>query len=236
MHNYLIDTYYYFIVVISCPANFEAIAKRKSNSNNIVRKEVRSTIKNVLDTAENVTTDEDAFTRITATLKVKNTTENLVQFQNAINEISEATYEACHGSNSSLVLPEDTPVLIKQFEKAVIDKKSTEARCIFGRVLCLRQKFQATNTSIVNQQTNDDDEFEAILDEWFEDPSLENFPILFFDEVDEDAIPTLAFVVDDTRSMSGEINAVKDLIKANIKAEKTSAYYYILGTFNDPGM
>ena len=50
----------------------------------MVRKEVRSTIKNVLDIAENVTTDEYAFTRITATIKVKNTTENLVQFQNAI--------------------------------------------------------------------------------------------------------------------------------------------------------
>ena len=236
IYTYLIDAYCYFIVVISCPANFKAIAVQKSNSNNIVRKEVRSTIKNVLDIAENVTTDEDAFTRITATIKVENTTENLVQFQNAINEISEATYEACHGSNSSLVLPEDTLVLIKQFEKAVNDSKSTEARRIFGRLLCLRQKFQDTNTSIVKRQTDGIDEFEALLNEWFEDLSVEDFPILFFDEVDEDTIPTLAFVVDDTGSMGGEISAVKDLIKAIIKAEKSSPYYYILGTFNDPGM
>ena len=236
MHTYLIDACYYFIVVISCPANFEAIAMQKSNSNNIVRKEVRSTIKNALDIAENVTTDEDGFTRITATIKVENTTENLVQFQNAINEISEATYEACHGSNSSLVLPKDTPVLINQFEKAVNDRKSTEARRVFGRLLCLRQKFQAINTSVVKRQTNDDDEFETILGEWFEDLSVEDFPILFFDEVDEDTIPTLAFVVDDTGSMGDEINAVKNLIKAIIKAEKSSAYYYILGTFNDSGM
>ena len=94
---------------------------QKSNSNKVVRKEVRSTIKNVLDIAENVTTDEDAFTKIAATVKVENTTENLVQFQNAINEISEASYEACYGSNSSLVLPEDTQALIKKFEKAVND-------------------------------------------------------------------------------------------------------------------
>ena len=194
---------------------------------------MRSTIKNVLDIAENVTTDEDAFTKITATLKVKNTTENLVQFQNAINEISEATYEACHGSNSSLVLPEDTPVLIKQFKNAVNDSKSTEARRIFGRLLCLRQKFQAINTSIVKRQADD---IEAVLNDWFEELSVEDFPILFFDEVDEDAIPTLAFVVDDTGSMGGEISAVKDLIKAIIKAEKYSPYFYILGTFNDPGM
>ena len=65
---------------------------------------------------------------------------------------------------------------------------------------------------------------------------MEKFPILLFDEVDEDTIPTLAFVVDDTGSMGGEISAVKDLIKAIIKAEKSSVYYYILGTINDPGM
>ena len=210
---------------------------QKSNSNNIVRKEVRSTIKNVLDIAENVTTDEDAFTKITATLKVENTTENLVQFQNAINEISEATYEACHGSNSSLVLPEDTPVLIKQFKKAINDSKSTEARRIFGRLLCLSQKFQAINTSIVKRQTDDIDEYEAILINWYENLSAENFPILFFDGVDEDVITTLAFVVDDTGSMRHEINAVKELIKAIIKAQSYSVQHdYILGTFNDPGM
>ena len=206
---------------------------QKSNSNKVVRKEVRSTIKNVLDIAENVTTDEDAFTKITATIKVENTTENLVQFQNAINEISEASYEACYGSNSSLVLPEDTQALIKKFEKAVNDSKSTEARHIFGRLLCLRQKFSAL---IVKRQADDLTEYEMILNMWFEKLSVEDFPILFFDEVDEDAIPTLAFVVDDTGSMVGEISAVKDLIKAIIKAEKTSAYYYILGTFNDPGI
>ena len=220
--------------VISCPATFEVIAMQKSNSNKVVRKEVRSTIKNVLNIAENVTTDEDAFTKIASTLKVENTTENLVQFQNAINEISEASYEACHGSNSSLVLPEDTPVLIKQFEKAVNDSKSTEARHIFGRLLCLREKFQTNNTLAVKRQTDDD--YEVALNSWFEglSPSTD-FPVLFFDEVDEDAIPTLAFVVDDTGSMGNEIEAVKTLIKAIIAAEKFSPYYYILGTFNDPG-
>ena len=220
--------------VISCPTNFEVIAMQKSNSNKVVRKEVRSTIKNVLNIAENVTTDEDAFTKIASTLKVENTTENLVQFQNAINEISEASYEACHGSNSSLVLPEDTPVLIKQFEKAVNDSKSTEARNIFGRLLCLREKFQTNNTSVVKRQT--DDGYEVALNSWFEGLSpLTDFPVLFFDEVDEDEIPTLAFVVDDTGSMGDEIEAVKKLIKAIIAAEKFSPYYYILGTFNDPG-
>ena len=77
-----------------------------------------------------------------------------------INKISEVTYEVFHGSNTSLVLPKDTLVLIKQFEKAVNDSKSTEARCIFGRLLCLRPKFQDTNTLIVKQQTDGIDESE----------------------------------------------------------------------------
>ena len=209
------------IVVITCPANFKVVAMQKSNSSKIVRKEVRSTVKNALDLTENVTTDEEAFTKIAATLKVENTTENFVQFQNAMNEISEASYEACYGSNTTLVLPEETPVLIKKFERAVHDKKSTEARHIFGRLLCLKQKLEANNTSVVKRQID----YETLLDMWFEDLSEEEFPVLFFDVVDEDDIPTLAFVVDDTGSMSSEIAAVKYLIKAIIKAEKTSVHF-----------
>ena len=147
--------------------------------------------------------------KLFSTLKVENTTENLVQFQNTINEISEASYEACHGSNNSLVLPEDTPVLIKQFEKAVNDSNSTEARAarhIIGRLLCLREKFQTKR--VVKRQT--DYEYEVALNSWFEGLSpSSDFPVLFFDEVDEDAIPTLAFVVDDTGSMGDEIEVVK---------------------------
>ena len=205
---------------------------QKSNSNKIVRKEVRYAIKNVLDTAENITTDKDAFMKITASIKVENTTENFVQFQNAINEISEASYEACHGSDSNLVLPEETQALIDKFEKAVQDNKSTEARHSFGRLLCLRQKFQTNNTVLVKRQI---DTPKDILKKWFENLSVTNFSTLFFKEVDDNEIPTLAFVVDDTGSMWNEINAVKDIIKAIIKAENTSVFYYILGTFNDPG-
>ena len=222
------------ILVISCPANFEVIAMQKSSSNSIVRKEVRSTIKNVFNVAENVTTDEDTFAKIATTIEVENTTENLVQFQNAMNEISDASYEACHGSNSGLVLSEEIPILINKFEKAVNDSKSTKARQVFGRLLCLKQKFQGNSTLVVKRQI-DHDEYEKLLNEWFEELSVTDIPILFFDQVGEDAITTLAFVVDDTGSMRQEIDAVKDLIKALIKAEKFSPYYYILGTFNDPG-
>ena len=211
---------------------------QKSNSNNIVRKEVKSTIKNVLDIAENITTDEDTFTKFATTIEVENTTENLVQFQNAINEISDASYEACYGSNNSLVLPEDTPVLIRKFEKAVNDSKSTEARHIFGRLLCLKQKFQTNITLVVKRQAVVADEYEKTLNEWFENLSVTDIPVLFHYEVNEDtgvSEQTLAFVIDDTGSMRKEIDAVKELIKAIIKAEKDSPFFYILGTFNDPG-
>ena len=228
---------------------------QKSISNNIVRKQVRSTIKNALNIVEDVTTDEDAFVTIAATVEIENTTENFVQFQNAINEISEASYEACYGSDSSLVALAETLVLIDKFTKAINDSNSVEARYIFGRLLCLRQKFQTDSTLVVKRQVDDDDDgddddddgsddddtgsgsgaYAMILDMWFEDLSVEDLPILFFGNVDDDAVQTLAFVVDDTGSMGNEINVVKDLIKAIIKAEKSSAYYYILVTFNDPG-
>ena len=229
----------YFIVVIRCPANFKEIAIQKSNSNKMVRKEVRSTIKNALDLTENVTTDQEAFTKITETLKIKNNTENFVQFQNAMNEISEASYEACHGSESNLILPGETLVLIDKFEKAVHEKKSNEARHGFGRLLCLRQRFQTNNTLVVKRQitdsTTDDDLTFGALNEWFEELDVPDFGPLFFDETDYYDIRTLAFVIDDTGSMGNEIIGVKRLIKAIIKAENTIPAFYILGTFNDPG-
>ena len=216
---------------------------QKSISNDIVRKQVRSTIKNALKIVEDVTTDEDAFITIAATVEIQNTTENFVHFQNAINEISEASYEACYGSDSSLVALAETPVLIDKFTKAINDSNSVEARYIFGRLLCLRQKFQTDSTLVVKRQVDNDDDdggsgsgaYGMILDMWFEDLNVEDLPILFFGNVGGDAVQTLAFVVDDTGSMGNEINAVKDLITAIIKAEKSSAYYYILVTFNDPG-
>ena len=204
---------------------------QKSSSDKVARKEVRSAIKNVLDTTENVTTDKEAFTKIAAKIKVKNTTENFVQFQNAINEISEASYEACYGSNVSLVLLEETQELIKKFKKAVDDEKPMAARRFFGRLLCLREKYHTNNTLVVKR----DDDL-AALNNWFDKISLTDFPVLFnFLELEITEIPALAFVVDDTGSMGDEINAVKDLIKAIVKAERDSPVFYILGTFNDPG-
>ena len=137
-----------------------------------------------------------------------------MKFQNAINEISEAIFEACYGSSSSLVLLEETSVLIEKFKEAAKNNESHEARRIFGRLLCLRQ-FQPKNILYVL--------------------SLTDFPVLFFGNVAYDDEPTLAFVVDDAWSMSDEIDAVKKLVKAIIKAEKFAPFFYILGTFNDTG-
>ena len=204
---------------------------QKSNSNEVARKEVRYAIKNVLNITENVTTDKEAFTKIAATIEVKNITENFVRFQNAMNEISEASYEACYGSNVSLVLLEETQELISKFKKAVEDEKPMEARHFFGRLLCLREKYHINNTLVVKR-----DDYIELLNMWFDELSLTDFPVLFnFHELEITEIPALAFVVDDTGSMRDEINAVKDLIKAIVKAERDYPVFYILGTFNDPG-
>ena len=226
-------TYTYLTVVIDCPSNFKLIAIQKSNSDKVAREEIRSAIKNVLDTTENVTTDKEAFTKIAATIKVKNTTENFVHFQNAMSEISEASYEACHGSSGSLVVLEKTQELINKFKKAVHDKNPMEARQFFGRLLCLKEKYLINNTLVVKR---DDHNEIQLLNELFNKLSSTDFPVLFnFLELEITEIPALAFVVDDTGSMGDEIDAVKDLIKAIIKAERDAPVFYILGTFNDPG-
>ena len=71
---------------------------------------------------------------------------------------------------------------------------------------------------------------------WFNELSVPYFSILFnFHELEITELSALAFVVDDTGSMGDEINAVKDLITAIVKAERDNPVFYILGTFNDPG-
>lgn len=47
---------------------------------------------------------------------------------------------------------------------------------------------------------------------------------------------TLAFAVDDTGSMSEEIESVQKLIHSFVKTEQSEPHAYILTTFNDPGM
>ena len=46
---------------------------------------------------------------------------------------------------------------------------------------------------------------------------------------------TLAFAVDDTGSMSEEIEAVKSIIRIFVQSTESAVTHYILTTFNDPG-
>ena len=203
---------------------------QKAATNTVVRQEIRSTIKEVLNLTENVAMDKEAFTKLTAKIEVENTTEHFVQFQNAVNEISKANYEACYGPKNTLALAEEMPVLINNFEKA----DSSETRRIFGRLLCLKHKFLNTFKVVAKRQTDTDIINNNIteIEMWFKDLDAPQFYKLFNFTTD---FPTLAFVVDNTGSMLDEIKAVKDLITAIIKAERSSPYFYILGTFNDPG-
>ena len=200
---------------------------QKATTNTVVRKEIRSTIKNVLNLTENVAVDKEAFTKLTANIEVENTTEYFVQFQNAVNEISEASYEACYGPKNKFALAEETPVLINNFEKAV-HNDSSKTRQIFGRLLCLKQRFQTNNTLVTKREIP----YGKILQMWYNALPVKQFHKLFNFTTE---YPTLAFVVDNTGSMIDEIKAVKDLIKAFIKAERNNTLKYILGTFNDPG-
>ena len=211
-----------FNVVTSCPDNFNQIVEQKISSSKFVRKEVRHMTKKVLNIAENVTTDKEAFAKIAKVLKIKNSVENFMQFQSAVNEMSDANNEACYGSPNSLVHTKDTSTWIDRYNKAIRGKKFIEARNIFGRLLCLRQIFHTSNAKAID--------YSSTLDMWFDKLSKTKFSPLF--NFKEGLQQSLAFVVDDTLSMSEEIDAVKKLIKAIIKAQRTTPFYYILGTFN----
>jgi len=215
-----------FNVVTSCPNNFNQTAEQKIRSYKLVRKEVRRTTRKVLNIAENLATDKEAFAKIAKLLKVENSVENFMQFQSVVNEMSDASNEACYGSPNSLVHTKDTSTWIDKYNKAINEKKFIEARNIFGRLLCLRQIFHTSIAKAINHSST--------LDMWFDKLNNTEFSPLF--NFTEGIPQSLAFVVDDTLSMSEEIDAVKEIINTIIKAQKASPdFYYILGTFNDPG-
>ena len=102
---------------------------------------------------------------------------------------------------------------------------------MYGKLLCLRNLLSSTDDGKkTKRQESPLDELEAFFDSLDGDRVATIFGIALFSPVP----PTLAFVVDDTGSMSAEISSVQRLIRSFIKTERSEPLAYILTTFNDP--
>jgi len=158
------------------------------------------------------------------------TTNGFVEFQEAINEISTALFDACSAPEDSRPEADDVPVLIEMFEGATAAGNISQARQLLGTLLCLQDLLER-NVTRRKRQSSPIDVLNAFFDSL--DGDMAAAPI-FGVNIFAAAPPTLAFVVDDTGSMAAEIASVQRLIRSFIRTERTAPLAYILTTFNDP--
>ena len=160
--------------------------------------------------------EERAYYALLAVTGREDTTANNESFTEALDEIKQAVYAACFIEG---ITEQDLPQLVRDFESAYRNRKVHDLRKAYGSILCLKSK-----ASRKRRQT---------LTEVYNSIDANQTDRLFFPR---NYVYSVGFAIDDTGSMSPEIEAVKCLVRAFIKTFRIGPHQYILGTFNDPGM
>ena len=223
------------VALEECPIIIEEeYVEPRTEATETTRESVRDVFSRVLkepSLSDDDLTDMEVYEEITASLKVPSSPTGFRQFEEAVSEIASATFRACAAPEKSKVSPEDISDLTKRFFTLTDGGKINEAREVYGKLLCLRNLLSSTDDGKkTKRQESPLDELEAFFDSLDGDRVATIFGIALFSPVP----PTLAFVVDDTGSMSAEISSVQRLIRSFIKTERSEPLAYILTTFNDP--
>ena len=228
-----------------CPS--EDMVEERMEATETVRESIIIIFSNVLNNSSaNSTegnsslTNMEVYERIATSVNATASPSGFVKFEEAVSEISAATYAACSGPEESRVRPDDIPELAESFFNLTSAGNISQAREVYGKLLCLQRLL--TEESHVRKKRQGDSEFKTdieLINDFFD--MLKGHPEIvssIFGLTDDQIFglpPTLAFVVDDTGSMSGEISAVQQLIFSFLSVERTNPIAYILTTFNDPG-
>ena len=211
----------------TCPS--EEVVEERMEAIATVQKTVRDVFSRVLNDsaiANNSLTNMEVYESITTSIGVTATPSGFVQFQEAISEIAAATFDACSAPDESRVGPDDIPELTARFISLTNTGSISEARRVYGKLLCLRSPLSAGESRKRPL---------AELEAFFNSLDGNRLATMFgVGDIFNPAPPTLAFVVDDTGSMSDEISSVQRLIRSFIATERSDPLAYILTTFNDP--
>ena len=223
-----------------CPSE-EALNERVEATETVRESvlDIFSSILNVSSSAENNSTlnltNMQVYESIATSVNATVTQDGFVKFEEAISEIAASTYDACSAPEESRVQADDASVLIERFFNFTDAGNISLAREVYGKLLCL-QKLLTTESQVRKKRQNHKAELDAFFDMLEGHPDIVTPLFGLTDDQFFGILPTLAFVVDDTGSMSEEINSVKQLIYSFIRVERTNPIAYILTTFNDPGI
>ena len=174
----------------------------------------------------------ELYQQIATGVGLSTTLSGFVQFREAISEVAVAKYHADLRieRNTSVVTTEYISKLKENFMMSTAVKNTGMAREVFGEMICIGGLSSSADRK--KRQVGVSNE----INEFFDSLNATHASTIFgFDPV-EGTRPSLAFVVDNTGSMSNEINAVTQIVKDFLKTERADHRVYILTTFNDPGI
>ena len=217
----------------TCPT--DKVIEERSEAAAAVQASVRSVFSKVLNDstiANDSVSNMEVYQHIAATVGVPVTPTGFVQFQEAISEVVVAKIDACSTIDKSEITTDYISTLTKRFIVLTDAKNISLARAVYGKLLCIQDLLSHSDTE---RERREEDPSE-LLNTFFDSLEGERIGTIFVVDVFSEVTPTLAFVVDDTGSMGGEISSVQRLIHSFIKTERSEPLAYILTTFNDPGM
>ena len=217
----------------TCPTN--KVLEERAEAAEAVQASVRSVFSKVLNDStitNGSLSDMEVYKHIATMVGVPTTSTGFVQFQEAISEVVVAKIDACLTIDKSEITTDYISTLTKRFIVLTDAKNISLARVVYGKLLCIQDLLSHSD---IERERREEDPSE-LLSTFFDSLEGERMATIFGFGVFSEVPPTLAFVVDDTGSMGGEISSVQTLIRSFIKTERSEPLAYILTTFNDPGM
>ena len=218
--------------ISTCPT--ERLIEERAEAAEVMQASVRSVFSTALNDstiANGSLSDMEVYERIAAMVGVTATTSGFVQFQEAINDITAAKIVACSTIDESEITADYISQLTQRFIVLTDAGNISLAQEVYGELLCLQDLLSPSDEERKRRQADPAELLEAFFDSLDGIRLSTIFKVSVFDDP-----PTLAFVVDTTGSMGGEISSVQTLIRSFIKTERSEPLAYILTTFNDPGM
>ena len=222
----------------SCPREIVSCsyAADRMEASNDVRESIVHVFSNVFGTTIDSSDDMELYETVSSQLGINTTADGFVQFQEAVNEITSASLSECSKPASERITLQSVPELAMNFSQLIEEGSLTEAREIYGKLLCLNSTIDQSNARKKRQIES------KALEDFFDSLDGEQLEIIFglVVFIDESMFstairPTLAFVVDNTGSMSEEIESVRRLVRSFVRVVRSIPLCYIYTTFNDPG-
>jgi len=222
------------VVADTCSAtDFEVVREFNENRKEVVDHIVSTILPPTASSSDG--TIEGAFEAIAIEFGVEQTQETLNRFSEAVSEVAAAEVTAC--SSSSPPSSSDVPNIAREFiEKLSRGPRTRDIegiRTLYGTMVCIskreeerkrRDSVECPPGGIPAVETTE--EFFCCLG------SGELEPVFGLDAVAA-YYPCVAFVIDTTGSMAGEIADVKNVLLEFVRNERDSAGCYILVPFND---